>query len=146
MVVRKPRSKAIRVLTTERDWLLSEGIKRTLRGDKRIEVIATARSQEEAGALAVSLRPDLILMDIDIAAVEGIEAAHRICQSVPIVTVGTFETLKQIDLALDVGAAGLVRREACYPADFTAPVFGLTAIAPHEFSADQPTANGHLQA
>jgi DNA-binding NarL/FixJ family response regulator len=146
MVMGKSPSQAIRVLTAERDRLFTERIMRTLGGDERIEVIGGARGGEEAVALAVSLMPDLILMDIDIAAVEGIEATHRICEgvpSVPVLTVGTFETPRQIDLALDAGAAGLVRNEACYSADLTAPVFGLAVMAPHVCRSGQPKADRH---
>jgi DNA-binding NarL/FixJ family response regulator len=124
-------SGAIRVLIAERDQFLAEKILRTLNADERIDVIGAARNAEEAAELALSLLPDLILMGIDIPAVDGIEATCRIRKKVPsvgVVAVGTFETRRQIDLALGAGAAALVSTGADGSADVSAAVIALTFV------------------
>jgi len=131
MVTRSRPSGAIRVLIAERDQLLAEKILRTLTADERIDVIGAARNAEEAAELALSLLPDLILMGIDIPAIDGIEATCRIRKKVPsvrVVAVGTFETRREIDLALGAGAAALVSTDACSSADVMAAAIALTFV------------------
>src|ERR671911_1501400 len=104
-------SGVIRVLIAEPDRLVSRRLLRTLAADDRIEVVGAARNAEEAAELALSLLPDLILMSIDIPAIDGLEATCRIRKQVPsvrVVAVGTFETRREIDLALGAEAAALV--------------------------------------
>jgi DNA-binding NarL/FixJ family response regulator len=131
MVAGSRPSEAIRVLIAERDEFLAEKILRTLSADERIDVIGAARNAEEAAELALSLLPDLILMGIDIPAIDGIEATCRIRKKVPsvrVVAVGTFETRREIDLALGAGAAALVSTGAYSSADVIAAVMALTFI------------------
>lgn len=131
MVAGSHSSGVIRVLIAERDQLLAEKILRTLSADERIDVIGAARNAEEAGELALSLLPDLILMGIHIPAIDGIEATCRIRKKVPsvqVVAVGTFETRREIDLALAAGAAALVSTDAYSSADVMAAVIALTFV------------------
>jgi DNA-binding NarL/FixJ family response regulator len=122
---------AIRVLIAERDQLLREKLLRTLSADERIDVIGAARNAEETAEVALSLLPDLILMGIDIPAIDGAEATCRIRKKVPsvrIVAMGTFKTQREIDLALDADAAALVSADAYSPAGVMAAVIALTFV------------------
>jgi DNA-binding NarL/FixJ family response regulator len=122
---------AIRVLIAERDQLVAEKILRTLSADERIDVVGAARNAEEAAELALLLLPDLILMGIDIPAIDGTEATRRIRKKVPsvrVVAVGTFETRKEIDLALDAEAAALVSTDVYSSAGVMAAVIALTFV------------------
>src|ERR671911_2487647 len=124
-------SGVIRVLIAEPDRLLSRRLLRTLAADDRIEVVGAAQNAEEAAELALSLLPDLILMGVDIPAIDGIEATCRIRKKVPsvrVVAVGTFETRREIDLALGAGAAALVSTDACSSADVMAAAIALTFV------------------
>jgi DNA-binding NarL/FixJ family response regulator len=126
---RPPR--AIRVLIAERDQLLAKKILRTLSADERFDVIGAARNAEEAAELALSFLPDLILMGIDIPAIDGTEATCRIRKKVPsvrVVAVGTFETRREVDLALGVEAAALVSTDAYSSAGVMAAVIALTFV------------------
>ena len=124
-------SSAIRVLIAERDRLLSRRLLRTLAADDRIEVVGAARNAEEAAELALSFLPDLILMGVDIPAIDGLEATCRIRKQVPsarVVAVGTFETRREIDLALGSEAAALVSADAYSSAGVMAAVIALTFV------------------
>ena len=124
-------SSAIRVLIAEPDRLLSRRLLRTLAADDRIEVVGAARNAEEAAELALSLLPDLILMGVDIPAIDGLEATCRIRKQVPsarVVAVGTFETRREIDLALGAEAAALVSADAYSSVGVMAAVIALTFV------------------
>jgi DNA-binding NarL/FixJ family response regulator len=126
---RPPR--AIRVLIAERDRLLAQKILRTLSADERIDVIGAATNAEEAAELALSLVPDLILMGIDIPAIDGTEATCRIRKTVPsvrVIVVGRFERQREIDLALGVDAAALMSTDAYSSAGVMAAVIALTFV------------------
>jgi DNA-binding NarL/FixJ family response regulator len=82
------------------------------------EVIGEAESGEDAIELAESLSPDLILMDINMAGISGIEAARRIAESRPDTVTFLVSTYEQSDLpsaAHSSGAAAYVHKEAFGP-------------------------------
>jgi DNA-binding NarL/FixJ family response regulator len=145
MVAGSHPSEAIRVLIAERDRLLAKKILRTLSADERIDVIGAAQNAEEAAELALSLLPDLILMGIDIPAIDGTEASSRIRKKVPsvrVVAVGTFETRREIDLALGAGAATLVSTDAYSSADVMAAVIALTLVMTVDSNRSAPQSAG----
>ncbi len=81
-------------------------------------VIAEAQTGEEAVAQAQATRPDVILMDINLPGISGIEATRQIVTFQPHVTVALVSTYAADDLpadALDCGAAGYFRKEDLTP-------------------------------
>ena len=73
----------IRVLIADDHRLFAETLGLTLEADPRLEVVGYARDGREAVKLAISLEPDVVLMDLDMPLVDGIEAASAICRSLP---------------------------------------------------------------
>jgi DNA-binding NarL/FixJ family response regulator len=67
-----------RVLVADDATPFAAGLALTLARDERIEVVGSARDGEEVIELAELLRPDLVLMEIGMPAVDGIEATRRI--------------------------------------------------------------------
>lgn len=81
-------------------------------------VVGEAASGEEAVALAADLVPALVLMDIKLPGIDGLEATRRILAGAPGTVVLLLSTYQPDDLppgALDTGAAGYLRKEDLTP-------------------------------
>lgn len=73
--------RSLRVVVAEDQYLTREGTVRVLEEQPGIEVVGTAGTRDEAVAVAVALRPDVVLMDVKMPptfTTEGIDAAHQI--------------------------------------------------------------------
>jgi DNA-binding NarL/FixJ family response regulator len=68
----------IRVLIADDHRLFAEALEAFLSNDERIEVVGRARDGEEAVKIARSKKPDVILMDIAMPKVDGVEATKQI--------------------------------------------------------------------
>ena len=73
----------IRVLIADDHRLFAEALEAILDAEPRIEVVARARNGEEAIEQTLALRPDVILMDIAMPGVDGVEATKRIREQLP---------------------------------------------------------------
>lgn len=85
-----------------------------LESDGRIDVVGEATDGAEAVALAVSLRPDAVVLDVEMPAMDGIEAARRIAREAPAVRVlmlSSSEDPRQIQRARAAGAADYVTKD-----------------------------------
>ena len=84
------KKKKVTVLIADDQTLFREGIKDVLTGEKWIEVVGEAADGVEAVAQAKKLRPDVVLMDIKMPVMNGLEATKAIRQfdkNIPIVAV-----------------------------------------------------------
>src|ERR687886_2297392 len=68
----------IRVLIADDHRLFAEALEAILAGESRIEVVGRARNGAEAVELTLDLDPDVVLMDISMPIMDGIEATRRI--------------------------------------------------------------------
>jgi DNA-binding NarL/FixJ family response regulator len=86
-----------------------------LQADPDVEVVGEATTGETAVSLAAQLQPDVILMDLHMPGVNGIEATRRILQTSPhirILVVTMFEDDSSVFTALRAGARGYVLKGA----------------------------------
>jgi DNA-binding NarL/FixJ family response regulator len=117
----------IRVFLADDNALFRDGLAQLLHGDGRFEVVGQVSTGEEAVAAVKERRPDLILMDLRMPGMSGVEAIRRIRAQDPEVPIGVltiFETPEYVQLALDAGANGFVAKDAT-PADLSEAAIAL---------------------
>jgi DNA-binding NarL/FixJ family response regulator len=96
----------IRILVVDDHTLFREGLTALLQSAADIEVVGEASSGAEAIALAAELQPDIILMDIRMEHVNGIEATRRIRQAQPGIRVIMLTMVERDDSLLAALRAG----------------------------------------
>ncbi len=77
------RGAKIRVLLADDHKILREGLAGLLRGQSDVEVIGEACDGQTAVDMALQLHPDLVLMDVSMPQLGGVEATRRICHELP---------------------------------------------------------------
>jgi len=106
---------ATRVLLVDDHPVVREGLRGMINAEDDLTVVGEAGSGAEAVALAESLRPDVILMDLRMPDVDGVTATERILAASPsirIVVVTTYESDTDILRAVEAGAAGYLLKDA----------------------------------
>src|SRR5215212_8223149 len=76
-----PGDMTVRVLLCDDHAMVREGLERLVNSHEGIEVVGTAADGEEAVRQAVELRPDVVMMDVSMPRLDGIEATRRIVAS-----------------------------------------------------------------
>jgi DNA-binding NarL/FixJ family response regulator len=105
----------IRVLIADDHSHFREGLKALLVSAPDLEVVGEAGDGGEAVSLAADLQPDIILMDLGMPVVGGIEATRRILRTSPhiaILVVSMFEDDDSVFAALQAGARGYLLKGA----------------------------------
>lgn len=105
----------LRVLIADDHPLFRNGLRALLSADLATEVVGEATTGEEAVTLAASLQPDVILMDIQMPGISGIEATRqilRVSQHIRILMVTMFEDDQSVFTAMRAGARGYVLKGA----------------------------------
>jgi DNA-binding NarL/FixJ family response regulator len=115
----------IRLLLAEDHPIVRAGLERLLANEADIELVGAAADGAEAVELAGSLVPDVVLMDLSMPVLDGVEATRRIVSahegSVRVVVLTSFSSREQIIASLDAGASGYLLKDA-EPADLLAGV------------------------
>jgi len=106
----------IRVLLADDQTLVRSGFRMILRAEPGIEVVGEAADGAEAIALARELDPDVVLMDVRMPNVDGIEATRRIIdrgEGAPrVLVLTTFDLDAYVYEALRAGASGFLLKDA----------------------------------
>jgi two-component system, NarL family, response regulator LiaR len=108
-------SQAARLLIVDDHALVREGLRTMLQGEDGIEVIAEANDGQQALTLCRELKPDLVLMDVRMPVMDGLEATRRIKDEMPQVSVMMVTMHENPDYlfeAVKAGAAGYVLKDA----------------------------------
>ena len=102
-------SETVRVLVVDDHALFAEALMLTLGIDERIEVVGSASSGVEGVSLAQSLRPDVVLMDVHMPSMDGIEATRRVRRVSPSTRVVMVTATRSPQIAFHALAAGAER-------------------------------------
>jgi DNA-binding NarL/FixJ family response regulator len=105
----------LRVLIADAHPVFRNGMRALLNSVSDMEVVGEASTGDEVIALAANLQPDVILMDVQMPGVGGIEATRRILHISPhimILVVTMFEDEESVFAALRAGARGYVLKGA----------------------------------
>jgi DNA-binding NarL/FixJ family response regulator len=108
-----PESSSIRVLIVDDQVLVRAGFRALLDAQQDIDVVGEAADGAEAERLTRNLKPDVILMDIRMPGVDGLEATRSIAadedlSGVRIIILTTFDLDEYVFEALRVGASGFL--------------------------------------
>jgi DNA-binding NarL/FixJ family response regulator len=104
----------IRVLIADDHRLFGQALEAILATDQRLEVVGHAGDGAEALQLALSVEPDVILMDIAMPIMDGFEATKQICTRLPdacVLMLTGSNSRSDVDRAREAGAAGYVTKD-----------------------------------
>ena len=107
--------KAIRVVIADDHQLVRTGLARLVDGWPNMTVLGTAADGAEAVRLATLHRPDVVLMDVSMPTMGGVEATRRIAAAVPdvqVVILTSFDDRSTVGEALDAGAIGYLLKDS----------------------------------
>ena len=106
---------SIRLLIADDHALVRSGLRSMLQREPGIEILGEARNGREAVELCRSLRPDLILMDVRMPDMDGLEATRTIKRELPelgVLMVTMHENRDYMLEATKAGASGYVLKDA----------------------------------
>ena len=115
---------SIRIVLADDHDILRQGLKLLLGLQQDMQVVGEARTGREALELTVNLKPDVVVMDISMADMDGLEACKHICQQEPatqVLMLTMHESEEYFFKALHMGAAGYLVKKAA-PAELQAAV------------------------
>src|SRR5579884_838733 len=105
----------IRVVLADDHRLFREGLRRLLEPEGDIQVVGEAEDGREVQRLARELQPDVVLMDVSMAVVDGIAATRAITRQWPqvrVVVLSMHAEESHLFQALEAGAAGYILKTA----------------------------------
>ena len=104
----------IKVMLADDQTILAEGIKSVLETCEDIEVCGIAHNGQQAIEMALSLKPDVILMDVRMPEMNGVVATKRIkdaCPEIKIIILTTFDDSDYILSGINNGASGYLLKD-----------------------------------
>jgi DNA-binding NarL/FixJ family response regulator len=137
-----PSTPRLRVLIADDHPLFAEALTITLAADKRLEVAGYAQNGKEAVELASELRPDVVLMDLNMPVLDGFEATkgvRRVSPDSRVVVVTASASATDSVRALEAGASAYLRK-GCFAADLFKAIFTVAVprAAPIALLPDPP--------
>ena len=108
-------ARSVRVILCDDHAIVRDGIARVLDAYDDIDVIGTAENGEAGVEATVRLRPDVVLMDLMMPIVDGVQATRRIVAAAPetaVVVLTSFAEQALVMEAIDAGASGFILKDA----------------------------------
>jgi DNA-binding NarL/FixJ family response regulator len=115
MVTTQTATQVVRVLIADDQTLFRSGLAKLLEEDPRVEIIGQASDGADVIKRAAALKPDVVLMDLKMPNVDGIEATRTIASEHPeikVLVLTTFDADSYVLQALRAGASGYVLKDS----------------------------------
>ena len=107
----------IKILIADDHPLMRQGLATLLDADPGLQIVGDAKNGADAVEKAGELNPDVIVMDLSMPVMDGVEATRRICEANPgtkVLILTTYGTSADIAHAIDAGASGALVKDAEY--------------------------------
>ena len=108
------KAQTIRIVIADDHSIVREGIRLILSTDKKFEVVGQAADGQEALDVCARLKPDILLLDVDMPRMSGLETLQNLSSrhsDVKVVVLTASINNRQIVEALQLGARGVIRKE-----------------------------------
>jgi DNA-binding NarL/FixJ family response regulator len=102
----------VAVLLVDDQDLVRSGLRRILRRKDGFAIVAECADGDEVPAAVAEHRPDIVVMDLRMRRVDGIEATRRLAGGPPVLALTTFNEEELLSGALRAGAAGFVLKDS----------------------------------
>jgi len=109
------KSSKIKILIVDDHALLRRGLADLLRYEKDLSVVGEAGDGETAIRLAAELKPNVVIMDLMMPVMDGVEATRRLKETLPdthVLILTTFGTSADVARAVAAGAEGAIMKDA----------------------------------
>lgn len=106
----------LKVLIADDHAIIREGL-RSLLENRGIQVMDIAKNGREAVEKAIALKPDIVMMDISMPNLNGVEATAKIREEVPharVIALSIHSSKKIVDKMFDSGASGYILKESAF--------------------------------
>ncbi len=107
--------KKIRILLVDDHTILRDGLRALLESEPDLKVVGEAEDGRQAVTLACQQEPDVVLMDISMPLLNGLEATRQIkrqCPNVKVLILSMYDNEEYIRQALEAGAMGYILKDA----------------------------------
>ena len=105
----------IKILIADDHALLRRGLATLLGFNKDISVVGDAKNGEEAVKAAIKLKPDVVVMDLSMPVMDGVEATRQIREALPdtyVLILTSYSTSVDVSRAMEAGASGAFVKDA----------------------------------
>jgi DNA-binding NarL/FixJ family response regulator len=102
------------VLLVEDHMIVREGFRKLLESERDLELVGEAQSGRQAVKMAIALRPDVVVMDVAMPQLNGLEATRQIRKAVPdakVLMLSAHSDDAYVEQAIEMGAAGYLLKQ-----------------------------------
>lgn len=121
----------VRVLIADDNHVIRAGLVGLLALEPRVEVVAQAADGQQAVELAAETRPDVVVLDVRMPRLDGVEAARRLADRFPVLMLTYSEEGAVVRAALAAGARGYLLYGSFTPEQLTEAILGTAAGHSH---------------
>jgi DNA-binding NarL/FixJ family response regulator len=104
-----------RILVVDDHAVVREGLRALLAAEEDMEVVGEAQDGREGVALALQTRPEVVVMDLSMPVLNGLEATRRILKSLPktrVLVLSSYQDAESVEKLIQSGAAGYLTKQS----------------------------------